>query len=35
MTVNITVHFCRQEYNKMVLRKKINMRKGYNYDEYL
>jgi hypothetical protein len=27
--------FCRQEYNKMVLRKKINMREGYKYDEYL
>ncbi len=27
--------FCRQEYNKMVLRKKIIMRDGYNYDEYL
>ena len=27
--------FCRQEYNKMVLRKKIIMRDGYNYDDLL
>ena len=27
--------FCRQEYSKMILRKKINIRKGYTYDEYL
>ncbi len=27
--------FCREEYNKMVLRKKIMIREGYTYDEYL
>ena len=27
--------FCREEYNKMVLRKKIMIREGYTYDEHL